>query len=108
MADKLHCIAKKHNGYWSARCLDFSLYATGDTLSEAKQKLNIEVNEYLYDAIEGKDQRYAAQLLLRRADASEWVLFYLLKFSANFQALTSRIGESFSPVVPSGPFHHSA
>ncbi len=105
MNDRLHCIAKKHDGYWSARCLDFSLYATGDTLAEAKQKLATEIDDYLFDAIEGDEQQNAAHLLLRRADYQEWLLFYLLRFIANCQTVKNKIGEAFDMAVPNGPFH---
>ena len=45
MTDILHCIAKNEGDYWSARCLDFTLYAVGDTHEEAKSKLAEQINE---------------------------------------------------------------
>ena len=51
MQDQLHCLAKKHDGYWSARCLDFTLYAVGDTIEEAKLKLAGQIDQNIYDAI---------------------------------------------------------
>jgi hypothetical protein len=35
MNESLHFIVQKHNGYWSARCLDFTLYAVGESDTEA-------------------------------------------------------------------------
>lgn len=102
----LHCIAKKHDGYWSARCLDFSLYAVGDSLEEAKAKLNDEIDDYLFEALEGEEKDNAAYLLLRKAGFSEWVLFYSLDFMARFNAVKTRIGEAFSPALPHGPYRH--
>lgn len=43
----LHCLAKKYDGYWSARCLDFTLYTVGDTLEEVKAKLFDQIEECL-------------------------------------------------------------
>lgn len=106
MVDGLHCIAKKHDGYWSARCLDFSLYTTGDTLEEAKRKLSIEIDDYLFDAIEGTEKEHAAYLLLRKAGVQEWVLFYTLVFLIRCQTLKTWLGEAFRLAVPHGPFHH--
>lgn len=106
MEYRLHCIIKKHDSYWSARCLDFSLYATGDTQEEAKTKLIDEIDDYLFDAIEGEEKDHAAYLLLRKADAKEWMLFYFLAFVARCQSLKSWIGEAFRPVMPHGPYHH--
>lgn len=106
MAKNLHCIAKKHDSYWSARCLDFSLYAVGDTLDEAKQKLNAEIDEYLYDALEGESKNYAPYLLLRKADLSEWVLFYTLELFTRFHSLRQSVGEAFSLAIPHGPYTH--
>ncbi|WP_084480175.1 type II toxin-antitoxin system HicB family antitoxin [Methylomicrobium lacus] len=106
MAKNLHCIAKKHDSYWSARCLDFSLYAVGDTLEEAKQKLEEEIDEYLYDALEGESKNYAPYLLLRKADFSEWALFYTLDLFTRCRSLKQWIGEAFSPVIPHGPYNH--
>jgi len=109
MTRRLHCIAKKHDGYWSARCLDFTLYAVGESLEEAKQKLFVEIDEYLFDALEGDEKENAAYLLLRKAEISEWALFYALAFLDRCHALKSWIGEAFSPALPQGPFsHHSA
>jgi len=106
MTNSLHCIAKKHDGYWSARCLDFSIYAVGDTLDEAKQKLFSEIDEYLFDAIEGDERDNAAYLLLRKAESREWFLFYTLAFLDRCHALKNWIGEAFSPAMPHGPFNH--
>jgi hypothetical protein len=68
MSNRLHCIAQKHDGYWSARCLDFTLYAIGDTLEEAKSKLIAEVQDYLLNSDSAPTRR--------EADASERNLFY--------------------------------
>ena len=106
MESKLHCIIKKHDGYWSARCLDFSLYSVGDTADEAKTKLECAIDEYLFDAIEGDEKDNAAHLLLRKADLNEWLWFYLLVFLTRYNHFANWLGEVFSPALPHGPFTH--
>jgi hypothetical protein len=114
MSSKLHCIAKKHDGYWSARCLDFTLYAIGDTPEEATEKLEAEINEYLYDAIKGEFKGHTTDLLLRTAPFSDWVLFYLLYGSDrifngldNLVRLKHKLFHIFSFTVQSDPFRHA-
>lgn len=107
MNDVLHCIAKKHKNYWSARCLDFTLYAVADTLEEAKAKLADQIEEYLYDALEGEDKEHAASLLLRRAAMQDWIEYYVIYFLQKCASFKNRIGESFKTSIPHGPYHHA-
>ncbi|MDT4330849.1 type II toxin-antitoxin system HicB family antitoxin [Methylomonas sp. MS20] len=106
-AQVLHCLAKKHDGYWSARCLDFTLYAVGDSLEEAKAKLIDQIDEYLYDAIEGDDKDYAPALLLRKAPWQDWAVFYIIDFLQRCRSLSEWLGEAFSPNIPHGPYRHA-
>ena len=106
MNDVLHCMIKNEGTYWSARCLDFTLYAVGDTQEEAKGKLSSEINEYLYEAIEGIDKEFTARLLLRRAPFQDWALYYVISFLQNCRAVSSWHGQTFQTSVPHGPYHH--
>jgi predicted RNase H-like HicB family nuclease len=63
----LRCYAEKAGDQWQAFCLDFCLAAQGDTLSEAKEKLESMIAEYVYDALAGEDRDFGPQLLSRRA-----------------------------------------
>ena len=103
----MHCLAKKHDGYWSARCLDFTLYTVADTHEEAKSKLFDQINEYLYDAIEGEDKNHAPALLLRKAPWQDWLIFYIVDFLQQCRSLQVWFGEAFSPKIPHGPYHHA-
>ena len=103
----LHCIIKNEGAYWSARCLDFTLYAVGETKAEAEDKLISEIQEYLYEAIEGKDKEFAAQLLLRRAPYQDWLKYYVISFLQNCKSFSTLFGQSFQTTVPHGPYHHA-
>lgn len=103
----LHVIVQYHDEYWSARCLDFTLYSVGNTAEEAKEKLSIEINDFLYEALEGQDKAFAVQLLLRRAPWYEWALFYIVSILQKFHVFRKRIGETFKQSVPHGPYHHA-
>lgn len=72
----LRCLADKRNGQWQVFCLDLDLAAQGETLDEAKGKLESQINEYVFDALAGEDQAYADQLLSRRAPLGLWVRYY--------------------------------
>ena len=103
----LRCIAIKHDGYWSARCLDFTLYAVGDTSEEAKAKLVEQIDEYIYDALEGEDKDFAAALLLRKAPMHDWLQYYAITLLQHCLAIHSRLGETFKTSIPHGPYRHA-
>lgn len=107
MGEYLHIIVQKHDGYWSARCLDFTLYSVGNTAEEAKEKLAIEIDDFLYEAIEGQDKEFAVQLLLRRAPLRDWVIFHVVSLLQHCRVFSKWIGETFKQSVPHGPYHHA-
>lgn len=107
MINTLHCIAKKEGNYWSARCLDFTLYAVGDTLDEAKSKLYAQIEEYIYDATEGDDKDFAVELLLRKAPLRDWVIYHSVDFLEHCKMIHCRVGEVFKPTIPHRPCHHA-
>ncbi len=107
-ATALHCIAKYRSGYWSAYCLDFSLYATGETLDEATEKLGAQVMAYLYDAIEGEDREFAPQLLLRRAPWRDWAEWHLLSAMDRFEWLGGIVRSRLLDLaLPQPPYRHA-
>lgn len=63
----VRCYAVKEQGSWVAVCVDFSLAAQGDSFDEVKQKLDLQIREYVYDALAGEDHEHAGYLLSRKA-----------------------------------------
>jgi len=70
----IRCFAKKTEGVWVAVCLDFCLATQGDSLDEAKHKLEEQISFYVSEALQ--DQDYGSQLLKRRAPLSSWLEYY--------------------------------
>jgi len=105
MNNLLHCIIKKEGAYWSARCLDFTLYAVGETQEEAKIKLSTEINSYLYESTDGLDKKYTAHLLKRRAPLQDWVVYYAVSFLHNYRAISRWLGYTFQTPTPHRPYH---
>ncbi len=104
----LHCIAKCHSGYWSAHCLDFTLYAVGETFDEAKAKHDAQIMEYLYDAFDGEDREFAPQLLLRRAPLRDWVEYFAVSAMAHFKWLSLiAYPKLIDLALPLPPYRHA-
>jgi predicted RNase H-like HicB family nuclease len=98
----------EQEGYWAAYCLDFTLYAVGDTPEEAMTKLRVIVDEYLVDALIGDDQPYAKELLNRRAPWTEWALVYWLSFLQHCRKAKDRVGSTaFDLPVHMVPCNHA-
>jgi hypothetical protein len=72
----LHCYAEAVNGQWQAFCLDFDLAAQADTFEATREKLDLMISEYGYDALAGEDREHAAALLRRRSPWWMWAKFY--------------------------------
>jgi predicted RNase H-like HicB family nuclease len=105
----LHGLLRHENeGYWAAYCLDFTLYATGETPEEAMDKLRVIINEYLTDALVGEDQQYADDLLSRRAPWRDWARFYWLTFLQHCRQIKDKLrSTAFSLPVPMVPYKHA-
>jgi predicted RNase H-like HicB family nuclease len=91
------CYAEQETDCWIAICLDFNLAVQGDSFEEVKSKLEAMIAEYVYDALEGEDKAFAAQLLSRRAPLSAWLKYYFFKIKI---ALLSSADKVFDEVMP--------
>lgn len=78
--------AEQEGKQWSLVTLDFGLAAQAETFAEAKNLLEIQIREYLQDALVGQDREYAEQLLSRRAPAVYWIKYYLVRFLGKFSS----------------------
>lgn len=75
----LRCFAEREDGLWVAHCLDLSLAVQGDTLPEVKHKLDLQIRDYVRDALVGEDREHAAYLLNRKAPLSLWLRYYWVR-----------------------------
>ena len=92
------CYAKQEEGAWVAVCLDFSLATQGNSLPEAKQKLEEQLHAYVSEALLDKD--YGVQLLNRRAPLSSWLEYYYISLTGFINHKTRLI---FSETLPLRP-----
>ena len=74
----LRGFVERKGDVWQAFCLELSLAAQGETLEEAKEKLNEQIKEYIFDALAGEDKAHADYLLTRSAPASLWAKYYCI------------------------------
>lgn len=79
----LRCMAYQQNGVFVAACLDLSLAAQADTMQEAMDKLESQVNDYLDEAL--SEPEFAAQMLRRKAPVSMWFKYWLIAFRMFFR-----------------------
>jgi len=100
----LRCYAERQHGQWVAVCLDFSLAAQDETLEGAKARLEAQIEEYVFDAIEGEDREHAEQLLTRRAPWQQWARYYFIKLLASFGLVQEGVRRLFLEIVPLRPY----
>ena len=105
----LRCYANKSDGQWQAFCIDYCLAAQGDSFTEVKQKLENQINEYLYDALVGEDIEFADYLLSRKAPLKQRLIYFLLSlFNAlGFNKKHSDNTKLFKESVPLVPHKYA-
>ena len=99
----LRCYAEKAGNQWQAFCLDFCLAVQGDTLGEAKEKLESMIAEYVYDALAGEDRDFGPQLLSRRAPLRDWLKYYWYLVLYKLGVLHKEVRQLFTSLVPLEP-----
>jgi hypothetical protein len=79
----VRCYAQKSGDVWQAVCIDLNLAAQDPCLAKAKEKLDAQIYEYIFDAVAGEDRSYADELLNRKAPLSlraKYYLFFVLQW----------------------------
>jgi hypothetical protein len=102
----LRCYVEKQGSQWLAFCLDLCLASQADSLLEAKEKLQNQISEYVYDALMGEDQDFAEQLLRRRAPLVDWLKYYSYVWLSQVGAIRREMWQKFAtimPLVPASP-----
>jgi predicted RNase H-like HicB family nuclease len=94
------CYAEQEGNCWVAVCLNFNLAAQGDSFEEVKAKLEAMISEYVYDALEGEDKAYAAQLLSRTAPLSSWIKYQLIRLKIAFCHTHEHVFDETMPLRP--------
>ncbi|WP_426576784.1 DUF1902 domain-containing protein [Xenorhabdus stockiae] len=71
-------MAYQQDNIFIAACLDLSLAAQADSIDEAINKLEAQVNDYLEEA--ASEREYAKQLINRKAPLSMWLKYWYIAF----------------------------
>ena len=71
-------MAYKTGNLYIAVCLDLSLAAQGNTMEEATEKLDAQIQDFIAEI--NNEPQYANQLLNRPAPLSLWLKYYWFKF----------------------------
>tara|TARA_R110001583_G_scaffold134993_1_gene286769 strand:- start:805 stop:1131 length:327 start_codon:yes stop_codon:yes gene_type:complete len=96
----LRCMAERKAEYWQAFCLDLNLAVQGDSFEDVRSKLHDQIGEYLYDALEGEDQQYAAQLLSRKSPLSIRARYRVNKFFSHLHSAKNGVHQFFKETMP--------
>lgn len=99
----LRCYAEQQaDCLWVTVCVDLCLAAQGKTYREARQKLNQQIKEYVFDALAGEDRAYAKQLLRRKAPLSQRFKYQLIHLHLFGLLFRQRVRDFISklPLVP--------
>jgi hypothetical protein len=76
----LRCYAEQESKcIWVAVCIDLCLAAQGESCGEAQRLLNSQIDCYVFDAVFGEDQKYADQLLNRKAPLKQRFKYHLIR-----------------------------
>ncbi len=99
----LRCYAEKKDSIWQAFCIDLNLAVQGETRDEVRVKLQRQISSYLYDALEGEDKEYAAQLLSRKAPIVFRAKYAFYKILINFHKAKNGMNHIFNEIIPLAP-----
>jgi hypothetical protein len=103
----VRCYAEPEGSQWVAVCVDLSLAAQADSLEEAKEKLDAQIREYIFDALAGEDRAHAGQLLTRKAPLRFRLKYALasvrIHLSAKFGTMKPRAPVRFKKSLPLVP-----
>lgn len=94
----VRCYGKQVDDQWVAICIDLCLAAQADTLQEAKDKLEAQVNDYVYEALT-VDRAHAAQLLTRKAPLRNRLEYYALKLRQSLRDRNGSGDQAFEELV---------
>lgn len=81
----VRCYAKQDGDQWVAICIDLCLAAQADCYSEAKSKLEHQINEYVYEALT-VDREHARDLLSRKAPISNRIEYWWARICQRFES----------------------
>jgi hypothetical protein len=85
----VRCMARRDGDLFVAMCLDFSLAAQGNTLEEARRKLQAQIADYVGQAFT-VDREHAEELLTRKAPLRHRLLYWFGVLEARIKPALKR------------------
>jgi len=79
----LRCMAYQQDGVFVATCLDLSLAAQANTMQEAMDKLERQVDSFIEEV--ASEREFAKDLINRKAPLSMWVKYWLIGLRVLFK-----------------------
>ncbi|MES2118705.1 MAG: hypothetical protein V4578_26295 [Pseudomonadota bacterium] len=99
----LRMYGEQRDGQWTLINLEFSLAAQAASFDEAKASLDVQIREYVKDALGGQDRAHADYLLARRAPIKYWLKYWVALLRARTLGAENGHSQSFRETVPLAP-----
>jgi hypothetical protein len=103
----LRCYANKSDQQWQAFCIDLCLAVQGESFAEVKSKLEVQIQDYVYDALAGEDKEFADYLLNRKAPAKQIFTYYFIMAMHRLGLMKDGLHKLFKEPLPLTPQNHS-
>jgi hypothetical protein len=81
----VHCLFEKRQLGWQGFTLEYGLAVQGESLEDARRRLESVIICYINEALSGEDRPYAEVLLRRRATARVYFRYHLHRLLSNFR-----------------------
>lgn len=99
----IRCIVERRSDQWQAFSLEFGLAAQGDSMPDAKRRLDSMIRSYVHDALVGEDREHAHELLTRRATWPVIFRYYLCSVLCKSDGAKSDHGSVYRDPIPLEP-----
>jgi len=101
----VRCLAERKGGNWQIFSLEFGLAVQGESLQDAKRRMELMISSYVYDALVGEDREHAGDLLNRKATFGVYVKYYLAELQLRVQRIWGVSNDTvlFSEPLPLAP-----
>lgn len=97
----LRCYVEKEQNLWVAACVDLCLAAQAETQEEAVRKLNLQISDYVVEAL--SSDRHTKALLTRKAPWPQVLKFHWLNFAGKYKFINESQARVFDSILPLHP-----
>jgi len=94
----VRCYARREGDQWVALCIDLGLAVQGESCEEVKTKLEVQINDYVHEALT-VDRDHAADLLNRPAPFRYRLEYHALRLWQRLFAIPESRMRAFQELV---------